>query len=104
MSVSDELRELPHALFCPNPDAIVAGLRDGTIRLSRDRGLSSPRCGSRRSIAARRASGAWPIATATPVTESKEGWACVCRPAQSTSTFAKTCHASRLFATRLSQR
>ena len=27
-----------------------------------------------------------------------------CRPAQSTSTFAKTCHASRLFATRLSQR
>ena len=36
--ISDELRELPHALSCPHPDAIVAGLRDGTIRLSRDRG------------------------------------------------------------------
>jgi hypothetical protein len=33
-----ELRELPHALLCPRPNAPVAGLRNGTIQLSRDRG------------------------------------------------------------------
>jgi hypothetical protein len=35
---SEELRELPHALSCPLPDAIVAGLRDGTILGSDNRG------------------------------------------------------------------
>ena len=36
--VSEELRELPHALACPAPDAIVAGLRNGTIVASANRG------------------------------------------------------------------
>lgn len=36
--VTEELRELPHALVCPQPDAVVAGLRDGTLRSSADRG------------------------------------------------------------------
>lgn len=36
--VSEELRELPHALACPAPDTIVAGLRDGVIIASTDRG------------------------------------------------------------------
>ena len=36
--VTDELRELPHALACPAPDAVVAGLRDGTVLTSADRG------------------------------------------------------------------
>jgi len=38
IAVSDGLRELPHALPCPRPNALVAGLRNRTIRLSRDRG------------------------------------------------------------------
>ncbi len=37
-SVTDELRELPHALVCPAADSVVAGLRDGTILTSSDRG------------------------------------------------------------------
>lgn len=36
--VSEELRELPHALACPAPNTIAAGLRDGTIIASTDRG------------------------------------------------------------------
>jgi hypothetical protein len=36
--VSEELRELPHGLACPAPDTIVAGLRDGAIIASADRG------------------------------------------------------------------
>jgi hypothetical protein len=36
--VSEQLRELPHALACPEPDVVVAGLRDGEVRLSADRG------------------------------------------------------------------
>jgi hypothetical protein len=38
--VTDELRELPYALHCPSPDAVVTGLRDGTILASADRGGS----------------------------------------------------------------
>jgi len=34
----EELRELPHALACPAPNTIAAGLRDGTIIASTDRG------------------------------------------------------------------
>lgn len=37
-AVTDELRELPYALHCPGPDAVVTGLRDGTILASVDRG------------------------------------------------------------------
>jgi hypothetical protein len=37
-AVTDELRELPYALHCPAPDAVVTGLRDGTILASGDRG------------------------------------------------------------------
>lgn len=36
--VTEELNELPHALACPMPDAVVAGLRDGTLIESSDRG------------------------------------------------------------------
>jgi hypothetical protein len=36
--VSEELRELPHALACPEPECVVAGLRNGLIRVSSDRG------------------------------------------------------------------
>lgn len=39
-AVTDELRELPYALHCPGPDAVVAALRDGTILASDDRGES----------------------------------------------------------------
>ena len=38
LRVSRELRELPHALACPAPDTVVAGLRDGVIIASGDRG------------------------------------------------------------------
>jgi hypothetical protein len=38
--VTEELRELPHALLCPAPDAVVAGLRDGTLLVSTDRGTT----------------------------------------------------------------
>jgi hypothetical protein len=38
--LTEELRELPHALACPKPNEIVAGLRDGTILRSGDRGES----------------------------------------------------------------
>lgn len=38
LRVSRELRELPHALACPAPDTVVAGLRDGVIIASEDRG------------------------------------------------------------------
>ena len=36
--VTEQLRELPHALLCPAPGTVVAGLRDGTILASPDRG------------------------------------------------------------------
>jgi hypothetical protein len=36
--VTDELSQLPYALLCPEPDGIVAGLRDGSILVSVDRG------------------------------------------------------------------
>lgn len=36
--LTDELRELPHALACASPSTVVAGLRDGTIMVSADRG------------------------------------------------------------------
>jgi hypothetical protein len=36
--LTDELRELPHALVCPRADGVVAGLRDGTVLSSSDRG------------------------------------------------------------------
>lgn len=39
-AVTDELRELPYSLLCPGPDAVVAGLRDGTILASADRGAT----------------------------------------------------------------
>ncbi len=37
-ALTPELAELPHALVCPGPDRVVAGLRDGTILSSGDRG------------------------------------------------------------------
>lgn len=40
LPVTDELRELPHALVCSAPDKVAAGLRDGTILTSQDRGKS----------------------------------------------------------------
>lgn len=39
-AVTEELPELPYSLHCPAPDAVVAGLRDGTILASGDRGAS----------------------------------------------------------------
>ena len=36
--VTEELRELPYALACPTRDVVVAGLRDGTLVASPDRG------------------------------------------------------------------
>jgi photosystem II stability/assembly factor-like uncharacterized protein len=38
--VTDEMRALPHALLCPAPDVVVAGLRDGTLLVSTDRGAT----------------------------------------------------------------
>jgi hypothetical protein len=38
LPLTDELSELPHALHCPEPDTVTAGLRDGTIVTSTDRG------------------------------------------------------------------
>jgi photosystem II stability/assembly factor-like uncharacterized protein len=35
-----DLDELPHALACPSADHVVAGLRDGTVLASRDRGAT----------------------------------------------------------------
>lgn len=35
---TEELRELPYALACPAPDTVVAGLRDGAVLVSGDRG------------------------------------------------------------------
>ena len=35
-----ELEHLPHALVCPAPNVVYAGLRDGAIWRSQDRGGS----------------------------------------------------------------
>lgn len=40
IAVSRELRDLPYALHCPAAGAVVAGLRDGTILASTDRGAT----------------------------------------------------------------